>query len=684
MNKKMKKRSIEQYSMSSILKRVLGYAWRSKYLLLTSILFLLIFSSLEIIQPLIIKKVIDDELTGVQTVWIKLSENDTHPKDTITFQNEYYVKLESKEIEDSTELVTIKYVDLLKGYALIYGKVENVNESISIVDEKLKIGTTDILYEYLFLGEDIQYFYEGADARISTWIIVFAVISVAILVARFIQHMTFTFASMKLTLDIRKQAFQKINRLPITYFSNEPNGKTVTKVIYDSEGIEVLYEVIFSIFSALISLIIVYIGLFYLDYKLALLTFLAFPVVIIWLTVYRRKVNDYNQNIREMNSRINGKLAEFVNGVGMIQVFNKQKKMSKEYDSMLSTNYEVKMKELRISTFFGFDMLMFIQRIIIAFVLLYFGLGYFSVQTLVTATIISVFIDYVERLIRPISDIFSQLNSLEDSLVSASRVFGFLDEVEDLGIGEATGVKFHGNISFDHIKFAYEENNYVLKDISFDVRKGQFIGLVGHTGSGKSTIMSLLERYYELEEGRILIDGVDYKTYSKQDVRNNIGIILQDAAIFEGTIKSNITFGFDATDKEVEDILLSIGATKFIYDFSNGIHSKVAYRGENLSTGEKQLLAFARILLRNPSIMVLDEATANIDTETESMIQKALSVLSKNRTTFVVAHRLSTIRNADVIYVLEDGKIVEQGKHEDLYGLKNGKYKSMYDAQYQK
>lgn len=678
--KNIRKKLPINYSMGKILKRVFLYALKSKGILFISILFLIVYSALDIVQPLIIKKVIDNELSGVQTVWVKINEENDN---TITYNNEFYQKA-SDEIDG--DKFTIRYVEELKGYILITGEFFTEDKVVDIVEDKVVINSNgvDNQHSYIFLDDDITNFYEASIDPIYRWVIIFAIISVIILVSRYIQHVSFTSASMKLTLDIRKTAFDKLNKLPIEYFSKEPSGKTVTKVIYDSEGVRGLYDVMFSIFSAFVSLIVVYIGLFYLDTKLALLTFLAFPIIYIWLTVYRKTVNKYNHIIREMNSRINGKLAEFVNGVGVIQVFNKEKEMSNEYDEMLTYNYETKMKHLKINTSFGFDLLMFIQRIITAFVLLYFGLKYFSVTTLVTATMISVFIDYVERLIRPISDIFSNLNALEDSLVSASRIFEFLDEVEDPGMGEISGVKFHGNIDFKNINFAYQKDNYVLKDVSFSVKQGNFIGLVGHTGSGKSTIMSLLERYYELEDGHILIDNVDFKEYTKQDVRNNIGIILQDAAIFEGTIKSNVAFGAEATDEEIEQILLSIGASKFVNEYPDGIHSKVAYRGENLSTGEKQLIAFARILLRNPSIMILDEATANIDTETESLIQNALAVLSKDRTTFVVAHRLSTIKNADMIYVLEDGRIVEAGRHEDLYHKPNGKYKAMYDAQYQK
>ena len=267
-----------------------------------------------------------------------------------------------------------------------------------------------------------------------------------------------------------------------------------------------------------------------------------------------------------------------------------------------------------------------------------------------------------------------------DAFVASSRIFDLLDQEEDKYLGFNERPVFEGDVKFEHVTFAYDEKP-VLKDINMHVKKGQFIGLVGHTGSGKSTLMILLQRFYDLQEGVIKIDDIDFMNYTKQEVRSNIGYVLQEPALFSGTIKSNITLGIEATDEEVEKVLKLIGAEKFVNDYPKGINTELAYLGGNLSTGEKQLISFARILLRNPSILILDEATANIDTETEIMIQNALKVTAVGRTTFVVAHRLSTIRNADNIFVLDDGEIVEQGTHEELYN-KNGKYRKMYEAQY--
>ena len=669
----MSKTLIKEASNKKILLRVLGYALKSKGLLIISFICLLIYSGLEVIQPLLIKKVMDDELTGVATVWVEVENKE----DAITFESKYYLKDDGREIGSKYTIYLYE-----KEYLWITGVIPekaNIELDNGIVRYQEDGITKELPYRVLSVN-DLLSFYQASIKPITYLIIAYAILAIIILVTRYIQNVTFTASSMRLTLDMRKSAFNKLNRLPIAYFSTEPKGKTVTKIIYDSEGVRGIYQVVFQIISSAITLVMIYVGFFVLDWRLALLTFLAFPVIYLWMTVYRKAVNKYNRRIREMNSRINGKLAEFVNETSIIQVFNKEEKMADEYEGMLRDNYNTKMKHLKINTAFGFQLLNLIRRLITALIIAYFSYQYLGTDFIITGTTIYVYIEYLEKIVSPISDIFNNLNSFEDSMISASRVFEFLDEKEDIGLGEITGAKFTGNIEFENIRFRYDEDNYVLKNISFQVKSGQFVGLVGATGSGKTTLMSLLERYYDLEEGRILIDGIDYHQYSKQDVRNNIGIILQDPAIFEGTIKSNIAFGMDIEDSRIESLLEEIGAKKFVRDLPNGINSHVTYMGENLSTGEKQLIAFARILLRNPSIIILDEATANIDSETESLIQEALTVLSKERTTFVIAHRLSTIRNADIIYVLDDGKIIESGNHQELYEKENGVYRNMYDA----
>lgn len=667
------KRKHEYASNKEILLRVFRYALKSKGLLLISLICLLIYSSLEIIQPLLIKKVMDDELNGVATIWVVVEEKDS----TVSFDGSYYRKDDG---EHQGEKRTIYLHE--KEYLWVEGVLPERSE-IELTDGKVRYQDGEAIREFSYRVlsvEDLLCFYQASIKPITYLLIAYAGLALIILITRYFQNVTFTASSMRLTLDMRKSAFEKLNRLPIAYFSGEPKGKTVTKMIYDSEGVRGIYQVVFQILSSGITMVMIYFGFFALDWRLALITFVALPIVLLWMTVYRKAVNKYNRQIREMNSRINGKMAEFVNETSIIQVFNQEQAMAAEYEWMLLENHRTKMKHLKINTVFGFQLLNLIRRLVTALIIAYFCYQYLGTNFIITGTTIYVYIEYLEKIVSPISEIFNNLNAFEDSLISASRVFEFLDEKEDTGLGVVTGVKFSGDIEFRNIRFRYDEDNYVLKNISFKVKPGQFIGLVGATGSGKTTLMSLLERYYDLEEGEILVDGINYLDYSKQDIRNNIGIILQDPAIFEGTIKSNIAFGMDVSDAEIEELLERIGAEKFVRDLPDGINSHVAYMGENLSTGEKQLIAFARILLRNPSIMILDEATANIDSETEALIQRALTVLAQERTTFVIAHRLSTIKDADIIYVLDDGRIIESGNHQELYEKENGVYRAMYDA----
>lgn len=660
------------YSAETIIKRVLKYAWKSKLLIFLSFSFLLIFTYLELFQPKLINSLLDDHLLGVQTTWV---ESDTG----VLFNGKHYGKIKKDDIIASDNIISIIYYN--NNYYYIDGicyssDVKEFDEN----NNKFLLKDDNIVEGKKLLNDELKAFYKPSINPIFRIIIIYGALTLAIIILRYLQHYFFMIASMRLTLDIRKDAFAKLNKLPMKYFVSSPSGKIVTKITSDSEGIRDLYNVIFSILTAVISLIMVYVELFRVNWKLTLLTLLATPLVLLWMTVYRRVNNKYHHRIREMNSVINASMAQYVDGMSIIQQFNKEEEMADEYDDLLKTNYNNKMKALKINSIFGGELLLLIQNALIALIIYYFGRQFLSAEGAITAGALYLCVTYINKVFEPIREIFANLNSLEDSFVASTRIFDLLDQEEDKYLGFNEKPNFKGDIKFEHVNFSYDDAQ-VLKDINIHVNPGEFIGLVGHTGSGKSTMMIVLQRFYDLKEGKILIDDIDFMNYTKQEVRSNIGYVLQEPALFSGTIKSNITFGLDATDEEVERVLEIIGAKKFVSEYPEGINTKLEYLGSNLSTGEKQLISFARILLRNPKILILDEATANIDTETELMIQNALKVLAAGRTTFVVAHRLSTIRNADRIYVLDDGRIVESGTHDELYNL-NGKYRAMYEAQY--
>lgn len=684
MNKKSKYDKYQNYTASVVLKRVLKYAWKSKYLIIISLIFLLAFTYLELFQPKLINTVLDDHLLGVQTTWVKYdSDYNVLDDKAVLYNDNYYTKIDLDEEKTNEEISSIVYYD--SSYFILDGVCESSQVKEYIEEESALIIVNESVENKVFVNklsqDDLKLFYQPSINPIIKLLIIYGSITIIIIAFRYFQQVFFLTASMRLTLDIRKDAFDKMNRLPMKYFTTEPSGKIVTKITSDSEGVRGLYEVIFSILTAGISLIMVYIELFRVNWKLSLLTLLATPFILLWMTVYRKVNNKYHHRIREMNSIINASMAQYVDGIEMIQQFNKEETMTVEYDDLLTSNYNNKMKALRINSIFGGELLLLIQNALLALIIYYFGRQFLnSKQDAITAGALYLYVTYINKIFDPIREIFANLNSLEDSFVASTRIFDFLDQEEDKYLGFNERPNFKGDIKFKNINFAYDETP-VLKDINYHVKAGEFIGLVGHTGSGKSTLMILLQRFYDLNDGQILIDDVDFMNYTKQEVRINIGYVLQEPALFSGSIKSNITLGTDVSDEEVEKVLELIGAEKFVKDYPDGINTKLEYLGSNLSTGEKQLISFARILLRNPSILILDEATANIDTETELLIQKALNVLVSGRTTFVIAHRLSTIRNADHILVLDDGKIVEDGTHDELYN-KNGKYRSMYEAQY--
>lgn len=676
-NKTSKFDKYYNYPAEVVLKRVLKYAWKSKYLILLSLIFLVFYTYLELFQPKLIDTMLDDELLGVQTTWMVADDGN------VDFNKQKYKKIDidkAKEIESG--IISIVYTE--DGYYAIDGVYKNseLDYDLELKKFNLKDDINVVINATLINKMEMKKFFEPSFSPIFRLLIIYGITTLIIIVLRYLQHVFFLTASMRLTLDIRNDAFDKLNRLPMGYFVSEPSGKIVTKITSDSEGVRGLYQVIFSILTAGISLLMVYFELFRVNWKLSLITLLATPFILLWMTVYRKVNNKYHHRIREMNSIINASMAQYVDGVSMIQQFNKEDAMTTEYDELLITNYGNKMKALKINSVFGGELLLLIQNGLLAVIIFYFGRRFLGNAEAITAGALYLYVTYINKVFDPIREIFANLNSLEDSFVASSRIFDLLDQEEDKYLGFSQRPDIKGDIKFENVTFAYDEN-VVLKDVNMHILPGQFIGLVGHTGSGKSTMMILLQRFYDLQKGKIKIDDVDFMQYTKQQVRSTIGYVLQEPALFSGTIKSNVAFGLDVSDEEVEKVLELIGAKKFVEDYPEGIHTKLEYLGGNLSTGEKQLISFARILLRNPSIIILDEATANIDTETENIIQHALNVVASGRTTFVVAHRLSTIRNADNIFVLDDGKIVEQGTHEQLYEL-GGKYRQMYEAQYNK
>lgn len=479
---------------------------------------------------------------------------------------------------------------------------------------------------------------------------------------------------------LRTDVYAHIQRLPVYFFDNLPAGKVVSRVTNDTEAVKDLFIAVLSNFSTgIINIIGVYVALFLLDIHLGLVSLFIVPIVILWIVLYRKVATKYNTIIRSRLSEINAIINESIQGMSIIRIFRRQKQSSEEFERLNDDYLKYQNKMLNLNAFTSHNMVNSLRSLSFVLVLWYFGFGSLDGSTFVSLGVLYAFVDVLGRMFQPITGMVNQLANLDSSMVSAGRVFTLMDEPGE-PVTDGSMPRYKGDVVFKDVSFAYKKD-FVLRDISFEARSGETVALVGHTGSGKSSIINLLFRFYDPQRGSITIDGQEVKDLPKQWLRSHMGIVLQDPYLFTGTIASNVSLGDERITRErVERALREVGADKLLAHLPKGFDEPVVEKGSTLSAGQRQLISFARALSFDPAILILDEATSNIDTETESIIQEALEVLKKGRTTFIIAHRLSTIRSADQILVLHHGEIVERGSHDELMAL-GGRYFRMYQLQ---
>ncbi|WP_019412761.1 ABC transporter ATP-binding protein [Paenisporosarcina sp. TG20] len=511
---------------------------------------------------------------------------------------------------------------------------------------------------------------------------VFFALTVVAAIFRYGEYLLLQKSANRIIQKIRNDVYQHIQTLPIRYFDNLPAGKVVARITNDTEAIRELYVTVLSQFASSGMYITgIYIALFYLDWKMATIALFVLPILYIWMITYRKYASKYNHIVRGKVSDMNAMINESIQGMTIIQAFRREEQMKEEFEVMNREHYKYQNKLLYIDAGTSHNLVGAIRSITFVLFIWYFGGASLTASTAISVGVLYAFVDYLTRLFNPVSGIVNQLAKLEHALVAAERVFRLMDrpgeEVNDERI-----TRYQGNVRFDKVWFAYKDEEYVLKDISFEAKKGETVALVGHTGSGKSSIMNLLFRFYDVSKGAITIDGRNIQDLSRQTIRDHMGIVLQDPYLFTGTIASNVSLDDDRISREkVEASLNAVGGDRVLKHLPNGIDEPVIEKGSTLSSGQRQLISFARALAFDPAILILDEATSNIDTETEEIIQHAMNVLKKGRTTFIIAHRLSTIKTADRILVLDRGEIVEQGTHDELV-LLGGRYEQMYRLQF--
>ncbi len=515
-----------------------------------------------------------------------------------------------------------------------------------------------------------------------TWLlIVYLLLAIATAILRYFMYIYLQIGANRVVQKFRKDVFEHIQTLPIQYFDNLPAGKIVARVTNDTEAVRNLYVQVLSNFvTSFISIFGVYIALFILNWKMAMLALTMIPIVYLWMILYRKVASKYNDVIRTKIADINAMINESIQGMTIIQAFRREQQMTKEFDDMNNEHYAYERKLLVLDSATSFNLVNTLRLIMFTVFIVYFGTQSYTATEIISAGTLYAFVDYLTKLFNPITNIVNQFSQLERSLIAGKRVFEVLD-TDGEPVSEKSLPRYKGNVLFEDVSFAYKDNEYVLKNLSFEAHQGETIALVGHTGSGKSSIMNLLFRFYDPSKGKISIDGIDITSVPRQTMREHMGIVLQDPYLFTGTLASNVSLNNpNISPEKIKDSLNAVGGERVLANLPNGYDEPVIEKGSTLSSGQRQLISFARALAFDPAILILDEATSNIDTETEEIIQHAMDVLKKGRTTFIIAHRLSTIKNADRILVLDRGRIVENGTHDELLEL-GGIYEKMYQMQ---
>ena len=492
---------------------------------------------------------------------------------------------------------------------------------------------------------------------------------------------TFSRVAYSIVRDMRQETFANIQKLGMTYFDKTPAGSIVSRITNDTQAVADMFGTVFSSFIASFFIFTAtLITMLQLNWQLTLFILPFLPVIwgSVWL--YRKLSNHLVMMTRSKLSDINVKLSESIEGMRIIQAFRQEERLIGEFGAINQEHLDYANRSVNVNSLFLRPAMSVLKVLAYAVILTFFGLNWQTASF--TAGLMYAFIQYINQLFDPLIEVTQNFATLQTSMVSAERVFAMMDQrayeptqaPSDLEVSQ-------GRIEFRHVSFSYDGKRDVLKDISFQVQAGETIAFVGHTGSGKSSIINLFMRFYEFDRGQILIDGVDIREYSQPALRKAIGLVLQDPFLYHGTIESNIRmYQNHLSRSDVQAAAEFVDADAFITQLPEGYDQPVTERGSTLSSGQRQLIAFARTVAAKPKILILDEATANIDSETEEVIQHSLKKMRKGRTTIAIAHRLSTIQDADCIYVLDQGRIIESGTHDQLLALE-GTYQKMYQLQ---
>ena len=656
---------------SKLMKRLIRFAKPyMKYIVLV-IIIMLTATLLDISRTLIVKNTIDDDINGYRTDYTLF----TSKQDGSIKVDNVYVK--KGKLENGT-LGSIIYYN--NDYYLVWGKINHDKpydvKSNEVLQEGAKYKIVKLNpSELKVLRKD------DANAIIKNTFLILA-ICLSIFVLNYIQVYLLNYTGQKIVFNIREQLFKHVEHLSLSFFDKNPVGRLVTRLTNDIESINEMYtDVLVNLFKDLFLITFIIIAMFMLDRKLAMITVCVIPIIIVLSLIFKKYDREAYRDVKVKIAKINSSLSENITGMKTVEIFHKEDKKFKEFDGINKDYYKATTKQITVYAIFR-PIIDLIAALSLS-ALLWFG-GKNVLSGSLTFGVLFAFVTYMTEFFQPIYDLSEKYDILQSAMASSERIFALLDTDETIE-NKPDGIKNHkfkGEIEFKNVWFAYTGEEWVLKDVSFKIKPGEKVAFVGATGAGKTSIISLISRFYEIQKGEILIDGINIKDYDLYELRKNIATVLQDVFLFTGDIKNNVRLGnSDISDEDVVRACKYVNADKFIEKLPDKYDTYVNEGGTTFSQGERQLIAFARAISFNPPILVLDEATSNIDTETESLIQDALKKITQNRTTIVVAHRLSTIKNCDNIIVMHKGRIRETGTHEELL-KKQGYYYNLYQLQY--
>lgn len=498
-----------------------------------------------------------------------------------------------------------------------------------------------------------------------------------------IQSFIMSGVAQKVSYNLRKQISEKMDTLPLNYFDTRTNGEVLSRITNDVDTVnQTLNQSLSQIITSVVTLIGVLIMMFSISWIMTLATFIILPVSMILISLVVKKSQKYFKSQQEYLGHLNGQVEEVYGGHNIMKAFNREEASTKDFDELNNTLYKSAWKSQFLS-----GMMMPIMSFVgnLGYVLVSILGGWLTIKSVITVGDIQAFIQYVRSFNQPIAQMAQVANIMQSTAAAAERVFEFLDEEDEVKdpVNSVDPSEIRGEVEFEDVHFGYNPDKIIINDFSVDVKPGQKVAIVGPTGAGKTTIVKLLMRFYDINSGSIKIDGHDIRDFKRADLRNLFGMVLQDTWLFNGTIMENLRYGrLDATDAEVKEAAKAAHVDHFVKTLPDGYNMILNEEASNISQGQKQLLTIARAFLKDPKLLILDEATSSVDTRTELLIQKAMEKLMEGRTSFIIAHRLSTIRDADLILVMKDGDIVEQGNHEELLE-KGGFYSSLYNSQFE-